>query len=77
MKELVTYLAKAVVNHPDDVDVREVPAGEGTTIELRVHPSDMGVVIGRKGRTINAFRTLVAVAAQKQQRPNVTLDVVD
>ncbi len=77
MKDLVTFLAKAVVSHPEAVQVREVPGEGGTTVELRVHPSDMGVVIGRKGRTINAFRTLVAIAAQKQQKPNVVLEVVD
>ncbi len=77
MKELVSYLAKAVVSHPDAVQVREVSNDEGTVLELRVHPSDMGNVIGRKGRTINALRTLVAVAAERQQRANVTLDVVD
>ncbi len=77
MEDLVAYLAKAVVSHPDEVQVRETTSEEGTVVELRVHPSDMGVVIGRKGRTINAFRTLLAAAAQQQQRQDVRLEVVD
>ena len=77
MQELITYLAKALVDQPDQVQLREVPAdGGGKVLELTVAPGDVGKVIGRDGRTVNAMRTLLAVAAQKKGE-KVRLEIVD
>jgi predicted RNA-binding protein YlqC (UPF0109 family) len=65
MKELVEYIAKALVDHPESVAVTEL-TGEKTSIyELRVHTEDTGKVIGKQGRTARAIRTLVSAAATK------------
>lgn len=76
MKDLVRYMAESLVDDPDSVEVREVSNRSGVTLELRVADADMGRVIGKGGRIVNAMRTLVDVAAEKQGR-RVRLDVVD
>ncbi|MDP2951962.1 MAG: KH domain-containing protein [Chloroflexota bacterium] len=64
MKELVEYIAKAIVDKPSQVRVTELPEEEGqVTIQLEVAPEDMGKVIGRQGRIAQAIRTLLRVAA--------------
>jgi len=63
MKELVEYIAKSLVDHPDQVTVNEVEGRSGTVLELTVADSDMGRVIGKGGRVVNAIRTLVKVSA--------------
>jgi predicted RNA-binding protein YlqC (UPF0109 family) len=68
MKELVEYMAKALVDDPDQVQVTEVVTGAEVVVELRVGPGDMGRVIGRGGRVVNAMRSLVQVAAARQAR---------
>ena len=75
MKELTHYLAKALVDKPDEVSVVET-AGEGVTIlEIRVAQEDVGKVIGREGRIINAIRTIVKAAAAKQHQ-KVTVEIL-
>lgn len=77
MKELVEYIAKSLVDHPDDVVVREVPGQSGSIIvELHVAGPDMGRVIGKRGSVINAIRSLVEVVAARDGR-RVTLEVVE
>ena len=76
MEELVRYMAESLVDDPESVEVREVQNRSGTTLELRVADADMGRVIGKGGRIVNAMRSLVDVAAEKQGR-RVRLDVVD
>lgn len=66
MKELVEYMARALVNNPDQVDVLEVNATRSVIYELGVAQEDMGRVIGKGGRVANAMRTLLRVAAAKQ-----------
>jgi predicted RNA-binding protein YlqC (UPF0109 family) len=68
MKELVEYMAKRLVDHPDQVEVTEVNATRSVIFELRVAQEDMGRVIGKGGRVANAMRTLLRVAATKQGR---------
>ena len=64
MTELLSYIAKALVDSPDQVELR-VSEVEGSKVyELKVAPDDVGKVIGRDGRTVNAVRTLLAAAAQ-------------
>jgi len=66
MKELVEYIAKAIVNSPDDVVVTEETDEQGTTFKLQVADEDKGRVIGRQGRVAQAMRTLLRVRAAKQ-----------
>ena len=68
MKELLLYIARNLVEHPDQVTVTEVENGDELTLELRVAPEDMGKVIGRQGRIAKALRTVVKAAAQKQDK---------
>lgn len=63
MKELIEYIARALVDHPEDVRVDEVMGGNSIIYELHVAPSDMGRVIGKRGRVANAMRSLLRVAA--------------
>ena len=62
----MTSLARGLVDHPDQVELRSQPADGGTLFELKVAPEDVGKVIGRDGRTVNAIRTLLSVAAQRR-----------
>lgn len=66
MEELIRYIAQQLVDKPEQVELRVAEAEGGTTFELKVAPDDVGKVIGRDGRTINALRTLVNVSAQKK-----------
>ncbi|MFH1531112.1 MAG: KH domain-containing protein [Pseudomonadota bacterium] len=67
LKELVAYVARALVDNPDDVRVNELQGERTTILELRVHPDDLGKVIGKQGRTARALRTVVSAAATKAQ----------
>lgn len=75
MKELVEFMAKALVNDPDSVVVREIEGASSTIYELSVAQEDMGRVIGKQGRVANAMRTLLRVAAVKEGK-RVTLEIV-
>ena len=75
MKELVEFMAKALVNDPDSVVVREIEGASATIYELSVAPEDMGRVIGKQGRVANAMRTILRVAAVKEGK-RVTLEIV-
>ncbi|MCR5720172.1 MAG: KH domain-containing protein [Lachnospiraceae bacterium] len=72
MKELVEVLAKALVDHPDEVVVTEKTEGKNVTIELSVAQSDMGKVIGKQGRIAKAIRAVVKAASSKD---NLRVDV--
>ena len=74
MKELVEVIAKALVNNPDEVVVTETETDRETVLELKVAPSDMGKVIGKQGRIAKAIRSVVRVAASKEDK-RVTLDI--
>jgi uncharacterized protein len=65
MKELLEYIVKGLVDHPDEVEVHEIENGNRVTLELSVAGDDMGRVIGRRGRVINAIRSLVQVKASR------------
>jgi hypothetical protein len=75
MKDLIEYIVKALVEHPEDVRVREVRTERAIIIEVSVHPDEKGKVIGRDGKIARAIRTLVNVAAQREGRRGV-LDIV-
>ncbi|MBE0481816.1 MAG: KH domain-containing protein [Dehalococcoidia bacterium] len=63
MKELIEYIAKSIVDKPEEVKVTEEPTEEGILIRLQVAPDDTGKVIGKEGRIAKAMRTLLRVAA--------------
>ncbi len=65
MKELVEYIARSIVNAPDDVVVTEETTEEGTALKLQVADDDKGRVIGKQGRIAEAIRTLIRVKAAK------------
>jgi uncharacterized protein len=75
MKDLITVLAKALVDHPDDVIVSVVEEKDETTYRLSVHPSDVGKVIGKQGRIAKALRTVVTSAAVKEPK-RVSVEIV-
>ncbi len=73
MKELVEYIAKSLVQNPDEVEVLEEADGRKTLIHLHVAKEDMGKVIGKQGRIAQAIRTLLKVAAAKEDSYSVLL----
>ena len=76
MKELLLVIAKALVDHPDDVTVTEVEKEGGEiTLELRVHEDDMGKVIGKQGRIAKAMRTVMESAANRESK-KVSVDII-
>lgn len=75
MKELIEYVAKALVDNPSEVQVTEIVGATSVILELRVAQEDMGRIIGRSGRVANAMRTLLRVMATKQGK-RVTLEIV-
>ena len=76
MKELVTDIAKVLVDHPDEVSVKEVAGEQVTVLELRVAPGDLGKVIGKQGRTARSIRTLLGAAGMKLNR-RFTLEILE
>ncbi len=75
MKELIEYMAKSLVSHPDAVVVHEIERADAITYRLSVAPDDMGRIIGKQGRVVNAMRLLLRVAALKDGR-RATLEIV-
>jgi len=75
MKELVEFIAKSLVDNPDDVSVTQVDGEDLIVLELRVAPDDMGKVIGKQGRIAKALRTVVKAAASKE-RTKVAVEIV-
>ncbi len=65
MKDLIEYIVKAIVDNPDDVDVRQVTGNKVVVVEVRVASDDVGKVIGREGRIANALRIIAKAAAIK------------
>ncbi len=75
MKELVEVIAKALVEHPDEVVVTQKEEGKHVTIELHVAASDMGKVIGKQGRIAKAIRSVVKAASSKENQ-KVDVEIV-
>ena len=76
MKDLLTYIAKNLVEHPEAVSVTEIPGNGETILELRVAPEDMGKVIGRQGRIAKEIRTVVRAVAQRSNT-KVSVEIMD
>ena len=75
MTKLVEAIAKSLVDNPEDVVVTETDGRQGTVIQLRVAPDDMGKVIGKQGRIAKALRTVVKAAAIKENK-KVTVEII-
>ncbi|MFC9775023.1 KH domain-containing protein [Paenibacillus chitinolyticus] len=75
MKEVITVIAKALVDHPEDVRVNAVESENSVIYELSVHPGDVGKVIGKQGRIAKALRTVVTSAAVKENK-RVTVEIM-
>jgi predicted RNA-binding protein YlqC (UPF0109 family) len=75
MKELVELIAKALVDHPETVEVSQIEGDKSVILELRVSPEDMGKVIGKQGRIAKAIRALVKAAAIKDGK-RVIVEIV-
>ena len=76
MKDLLTYIAQNLVEHPQAVDVQETETDGNVVLELRVDPSDIGKVIGRQGRIAKEIRTLMRSVAQRQGK-KVSVEIMD
>jgi predicted RNA-binding protein YlqC (UPF0109 family) len=74
LAEALEHLVRGIVDHPDDVSVRDKQLRHGSVLEVRVHPDDLGKVIGRRGRTATAFRTVIGALAG---RDGARIDFVD
>jgi predicted RNA-binding protein YlqC (UPF0109 family) len=76
MKEFIEYVVKALVDYPEQVDIREVDGERVVVFELRLNQTDIGKVIGKSGRTITAIRTLLTSAAAKSGK-RAMLEIVE
>ena len=76
MKELIEYIAKALVDNPDQVEVTEVEGQSTSVIELKVAKEDLGKIIGKQGRTARAMRTILSAASTKIKKRAV-LEIIE
>ena len=76
MKELIEQIAKALVDTPDEVDVKAIEGQQVTVLELRVAQTDLGKVIGKQGRTARSIRTILGAAGMKLKK-RFTLEILE
>ena len=76
MKDLINYIAQALVDHPEQVSVNEIEGNQTTVLELKVAKEDIGKVIGKQGRTARAMRTILNAASAKIKKRTV-LEIVE
>jgi predicted RNA-binding protein YlqC (UPF0109 family) len=76
MRDLIEAIAKALVDNPEQVSVRAVEGEQVTVLELRVHPSDLGKVIGKQGRTARSVRTILNALGMKLKK-RFTLEILE
>ncbi len=76
LRDLVLYLARSLVEHPDQVEVQEIEEPDALVYELKVAESDLGRVIGRQGRTAKALRTVLSAASAKMRRRAI-LEIIE
>jgi predicted RNA-binding protein YlqC (UPF0109 family) len=76
MKDLITYIAKALVDKPEEVVVTEIEGEQTSVIELKVAKEDLGKVIGKQGRTARAMRTILSAASTKINKRSV-LEIIE
>ena len=76
MKDLITYIAQALVDNPDQVKVSEVEGNQTSVLELKVAKEDLGKIIGKQGRTARAMRTILSAASAKIKKRTV-LEIIE
>jgi len=76
MKDLISYIARALVDHPEQVSVSEVEGNQTSVLELKVAKEDLGKVIGKQGRTARALRTILSAASAKENKRGV-LEIIE
>ncbi len=76
LKELIQYIASALVDHPESVEVAEIEGEQTAVLELKVAKEDLGKVIGKQGRTARAMRTLLSAASTKV-RKRAVLEILE
>ena len=76
MKDLISYIAKALVDKPEEVGVTEIEGEQTSVLELKVAKEDLGKVIGKQGRTARAMRTLLSAASTKIRKRSV-LEIIE
>lgn len=76
MKDLIKYIAQALVDHPEEVSVTEIEGNQTSVLELKVAKDDLGKVIGKQGRTARAMRTLLSAASAKIRKRTV-LEIIE
>jgi predicted RNA-binding protein YlqC (UPF0109 family) len=76
MKELIKYIAQALVDNPEMVEVSEVEGNQTSVLELKVAKEDLGKVIGKQGRTARAMRTILSAASAKLKKRSV-LEIIE
>lgn len=76
MKDLIKYIAQALVDYPEQVEVSEVEGSQTSVIELKVAKADLGKVIGKQGRTARAMRTILSAASAKIKKRAV-LEIIE
>ncbi|KPJ74730.1 MAG: RNA-binding protein [Deltaproteobacteria bacterium SG8_13] len=76
MKDLISYIAQALVDHPEQVSVSEVEGNQTSVLELKVAKEDLGKVIGKQGRTARAMRTILSAASAKIKKRTV-LEIIE
>ncbi len=76
MKDLIKYIAQALVDHPEQVAVSEVEGNQTSVLELKVAKDDLGKVIGKQGRTARAMRTILSAASAKIKKRSV-LEIIE
>ncbi len=76
MKDLISYIAQALVDRPEDVSVSEIEGNQTSVLELKVAKEDLGKVIGKQGRTARAMRTILSAASAKLKKRTV-LEIIE
>ncbi len=76
MKDLITYIAKALVDNPEEVVVTEIDGEQTSVIELKVAKEDIGKIIGKRGRTAQAIRTILSAASMKIKKRSI-LEIIE
>ncbi len=77
MKDFVKYIVEKLVDHPEDVQVSQIDSEKTVILELQVKEGDLGKVIGKKGRTAKALRTILTAVAAKQGQKRAILEIIE
>ncbi len=77
MKELIKYIVQALVDNPEQVEISEIKGGNTTVFELKVAQKDLGKVIGKRGRNVNAIRTILTAATATAQKGRAILEIIE